>query len=458
MKSQVLGGALSPAGVLKLLSQNQAPIRFVTPTAALLPGLEQWIGNFEHICLTDSFDGQGRNALVASGLTTQDFHTSQEAVSNLMQNEDVQAQLGDADIVFSNINDNATSRLSEAEAWGLLRDSKIATTLRAIEPSANYADFRKQCRAAGISFTVEVVLASAEAGSRPWLIASEEDWQNFETHLAGQPLICAQPPQSGEIALEGVVTVDGTILSPLQRICREHFWEVRHWIGATCDESLAQSHHKACIPVANRLGAGLSARGFRGAFSVEFESNSAAKPLVSRLLPGLSINSVLPHMLTSFHGGFPIHLIHVVSKLGVDPAIDVAALKNQYGLHDSWTVLAVRHSGPAAEMITRAPRSGLYRMNSDGSLSLIDAATDWRFAIGNESAYYLRLQGAGNYRASGTLLGLIYMRMPGIDEQHRPAPVAGKWLDAFAAAHAGLSVSGSSLPTGIITHPFSDII
>lgn len=459
MNSQELDGALSPTGVLSLLSQNQAPIRFVTPTAALLPGLDQWIGNFEHICLTDSFDGQGRTPLVASGLTTQDFHSPQEAITNLMQNEDVLAQIGDAGIVFSNVGDVASSRFTEAEALGLLRDGKIATSMKAIEPCTSYADFRKQCRATGISFTVEVALADADAGGRPWLIASEEDWQNFEAQLTGKSLVCSQPSQLGEFAVEGIVTRGGAAFSPVQKMCREQFWGVRHWIGASCDESLAINVRKTALSIANRVGAGLSARGFRGAFSIEFESVSdGAKPVVTRVVPGLSINSVMPHIVTSFHGGFPIHLLHVLSKLGVDPDVDVAALRNQFDLLDSWTVLAVRHSGPAAEMITRAPRTGLYRMKGAGGISLVDALTDWRSAIGADTAYFLRLQGAGNYRASGTLLGLIYMRMPGIGEQHTPTPVARKWLDSFAAAYAGLSVSGSSLPTGITTPPFSDII
>jgi hypothetical protein len=456
VKSHEQGSALTPAGVLKLLSQNQSPIRFVSPTAALLPGLEYWIGGFDQICLTDSFDGQGRTSLVASGLTTQDFQAPRDAIAALMDNDDLSSQLDGADVVFTSL---AEESLTEAEAFAVLRECKAVTTLKQIGASATYADFRKQCRTAGISFTVEAQLSSAPAGGRPWIVASEADWDTFNPQFANQTLICSQPTQFREFVIEAVATRGGTVLSPLQKICREHYWGVQYWTGTSCDESLSGDLQKTFTQIATRIGNSLATRGFRGAFSVEFESDPATgKTFVSRLVPGLSVNSILPHLLTTLHGGFPLHLLHVVSKLGVDPEIDVAPLRSRYDTFDAWTILAVRHTGPAAEMITRAPRTGLYRMTETGTVTLVDTTADHRSALGTETAYFMRLQSAGNYRASGTLLGLLYLRQAGLDELHLPTVQSRKWTDAFAASYTGLSVSGSSMPAGITTPPFVDII
>jgi hypothetical protein len=75
-----------------------------------------------------------------------------------------------------------------------------------------------------------------------------------------------------------------------------------------------------------------------------------------------------------------------------------------------------------------------------------------------QKAFYLRLQGAGNYRAPGTLLGLIFLRAACLDDLHMPNKLGREWLTALGAAYAGLPVSGSSLPAGITTQPFADIL
>jgi hypothetical protein len=455
--------------VLRACSGNRHPVVFISATPSLLDGLENWIGGLERLSLTDSFDGSGTVAVITTGVTPQDFANYSECVaymvdaglvpikdtfksqpraftSGAIQGTDIAVQLASCGFADGMAN---LLHLTEGDIAALLKQAKIKTSMVALGEIANYASFRHTGTPLGLTFSVDVTLAGEPAGREPVQVASEADWDEYAALLAGKGLVGRKPSIGRRYAVEIIVLPNGHLHAPLCEVRHERFWHRTDWLVMQMNHDRHAELQAAVAHRIKKIAASLAGTGFRGSIAIEFCEDEFGSMFVDRLIPGLSAHSLLAHAVTSLHGGLPLHLLHVATCLGLDIALATDSVQSRYGLHDDWSLLAIRHPGSQTEMITRAPATGLYQMQG-GHMELVRREAKWADAIG-DTGYFLRLQNAGNYRAAGTLLGLLYIRGQALTKDGALTTEAAHWIAAFQIEYSGLPVSGSSLPASIST-------
>jgi hypothetical protein len=450
--------------VLRELSCNQIPVVFVAATSALLDGMEQWVGSYERLSLTDSFDGAGHIAAIATGMTPHDFSSYEACLAYLFDvglnplkgtfASEPWAMTPDGANLDPSIAEIAGFRharasmvqVFERDLLEICKEAKTGCNMVSIGVCESYSAFRKAATSHRLAFTIDLTLADEPAGQDAVDVSSESDWDALAPQLSGRALIGRKSESLRRYAAEMVVTGSGHAIAPVTRVALERGWDRTQWAAL----SVLRDEHDIGPRLQlrmKRIGDALLARGFHGAISVEFSEDQGDNLTVEKLTPRLSEHSLLAHAVTTFHGGFPIHLLHILECLHIETDASVSTLHQRYQLHDDWSVIAIRHTSAQSEMITRAPASGLYHLEQ-GNLEIIRRDASWASASGN-TGYFLRLQNIGNYRAAGTLLGLLYLRKSALTERGDLSSDARQWIAALQVEYSGLPVSGSSLPPGI---------
>ncbi len=459
-------GPVTLQDAIGMMSRNETPVVFVAATPALFDGLENWVGTLERVSLANSYDDVGRVTAISTGVTPQDFASFNDCADYLLEtigqhatrhSDQTVCVLADTGIGEPAMKRGAGFILAQPSAFGgaifseadvlkLLKDGKISSTMNDLGEIPDYAAFRHACTPHGLKLSVDVTLAEDPAGRAAVEIASQQDWDAQASHFAGHRLVARKPASSRRFAAEILVTGNGFVHAPLTELRFERFWHIQDWVALAIDSEQTRDQQAAVLARLKKISERLAAAGFRGAASIEFCQDDQGL-IVNRVIPRLSHNSLLAHAVTTMHGGFPIHLLHILACLDPGQTVELAHLQKRYELHDTWSVIAIRHSGSQTEMITRAPTTGLYKM-ADQTVDHVRADSSWMEAMG-QCGYFLRLQNAGNYRMPGTLLGLLYLRREVLKDDGDWTPEAAQWIAAMQMEYAGLSISGSSLPAAL---------
>ncbi len=468
-------GPVTLPDAVTMMSRNETPLVFLSATPALLAGIESWVGGLERASLTNSFDDAGHATTISTGVSVQDFASYPECINYLLETiaehapgapgqtvcvvadpGSVNGELArSAGFTLAQPSAGSAGALTELSMLTLLTDGKIASTMCDLGECEDYAAFRLACAPHGLKLAVDVTLAEDVSGRAAVEIASQEDWDAQAVHFANHRLVGRRPASTRRYAAEILITGGGFVHAPLTEIRFERFWHIQDWVALTIDAEQTRDKQASVLPRIKKIAERLSALGYRGAASIEF-CDEGESFVVNRVIPRLSHNSLLAHVVTSLHGGFPIHLLHIASCLDPGQAVELEKLQQRYGLHDTWSIIAIRHSGSQTEMITRAPASGLYRM-ADHALEQVRNGGRWTDAMGH-SGYFMRLQNAGNYRMPGTLLGLLYLRREVLKTDGDWTPEAAQWIAAMQMEYTGLAISGSSLPAAMTNSRREDFL
>ncbi|MDA0835562.1 MAG: hypothetical protein O2955_13685 [Planctomycetota bacterium] len=94
----------------------------------------------------------------------------------------------------------------------------------------------------------------------------------------------------------------------------------------------------------------------------------------------------------------------------VDFELDVAELNARWSDPeniDSWGQLVIKHTQDSVELITSAPKSGIWRMGDDGTLNYVRMQTHRRTVENEREAFFLRIARPGDYKYEGADLGIL---------------------------------------------------
>ena len=85
-------------------------------------------------------------------------------------------------------------------------------------------------------------------------------------------------------------------------------------------------------------------------------------------------------------------------------------MQERWSEFDNWSQLILKYPVDRVEMITKAPSSGIYRMDEKGVIKLVRKSIDWFVVSDEDEAFYLRVYSAGDYRYHGADLGILVSR------------------------------------------------
>ncbi len=230
------------------------------------------------------------------------------------------------------------------------------------------------------------------------------------------------------------------------------FEEITPYKGGWCGNDMAPDILPPGVPdkvreMTRKFGDRLYAEGYKGVFCLDFLLDTDTfEVYLGELNPRISGATAPTNLITSTYGGCPLFLFHLLEFLDVDWELDLAEVQARWNDYDNWTQLVLKATEDKVELITSGPRSGIWKMGTDGVVRFLRPALNVT-SIGDESeAFYLRVYGAGDYVYHGADLGVLMTRgrMQSADRQ---------LLDRAKLWNAGIKGQFVSIPPAPAAHP-----
>jgi hypothetical protein len=139
----------------------------------------------------------------------------------------------------------------------------------------------------------------------------------------------------------------------------------------------------------------------------------------------------------------PLFLFHLLEWMNVEYELDVEELNERWAEPDNvdaWAQFILKDTDDRVELITKAPRSGVWRMGDNGRIVFSRAATDWHGLVDESEAFYLRIADTGGYRHHGADLGILVTRGRLMTDDHELTDRARAWITGVKAQFVSVPV------------------
>ena len=462
----------SLTGIYAFFRQNQTPITFLSPTPYNILGLGRWINRFEYINFFDSFDGSHPKITVPRETGSHEFRSIEDVNNYLLRHRQVRAKLKERGpgylllVMFDEETEALAKELDQKIALppAKLRkhiDSKITTTKLGNEAgiksapntmgrAKSYDELMKLAATAKLGKDLVVQTPYGDSGRTTFFIKSEEDWKKNEDGLVKEHLKVMRRINHLPGTVEAVATRHGTLVGPMQTDITG-FAEVTPYKGGWCGNDVFtggfEKERKAVQRMAQKLGDRLYKAGYKGAFCMDFLIDTDTREVyLGEINPRVSGASPMTNLITSTYGGCPIYMFHMLEFMGVKWELDLSTVQKRWAEFDNWSQLILKFPVDRVEMITKAPASGIWRMNCQGEISLVRKSIDWFLVSGEEEAFYLRVYTAGDYRYHGADMGILVSRGRFQTDDRKLNDRAKQWVAAIHKQFDAIPVTGSSAP------------
>jgi biotin carboxylase len=264
-----------------------------------------------------------------------------------------------------------------------------------------------------------------------------------------------------ELAIEGVITRHGTLVGPLMAELTG-FPELTPYDGGWCGndvspELLTERQRRTARERTIAMGERLRQEGYRGYFELDFLLDADTGEMwLGELNPRVTGASSITNVTAVAYGDMPLFLFHLLEFMDVDFEFDVDELNERWAqTHnlDEWTQFILKQTEDVTELITEAPRSGIWRAQPGGDIRFARRDTDWHTVADESEAFYLRIAGAGQYRYPGADLGIMVTRGRFMDEEHQLLNRARQWISGIKEQFAS-EPPGPDEPPAVKPEPF----
>ncbi len=458
------------ADIRAFFRTSETPVYFISATAFNLLGIDRWVRNFRFISYYDTFDGGHPSVFVPREREPRAFGSIEEINDYLLGHKEVRDYIAarrppgaaDAGLATFLMFEESTERLAEdaglrvafpsAELRHRL-DSKVETTRLGNEagvPSVpnvlgrakSYRALRKLAEDADLGPDLVVQTPYGDSGKTTFFVSAEADWKTHVDELKGHELKIMRRIEPRELAIEGVVTRHGTLVGPLMTELAG-FPELTPYGGGWCgDEVFGLPVGGGLEQVARErtraMGERLRQEGYRGYFELDFLLDAGTGDLwLGELNPRVTGASSITNVSAVAYGDMPLFLFHLLEFMDVEYELDVDDLNARWASlgarMDSWAQVVIKDTGDQVALLTKAPRSGIWRLGADGSLSFSRPATDWHRVEDESEAFYLRIAGPGGYRYHGADLGILVSRGRFMTDDYELTDRTRAWIRGLEA-------------------------
>jgi len=421
---------------------NQQPIYFVSPTAFNLLGINRWVRNFRYVCHYDSFDGGHPNVFVPADRRAPEFESIEDICNYLLRHPEVRSLVranGPGGLVTFVMFDEETEALAAdlglrvALPPAALRhrlDSKIVTTQlgnaagvpsvpNVLGRASSYAELIGLAATAGLGTDLVVQMPYGDSGKTTFFIASAEGWSAAAAKepIATEELKVMRRIEHRAIAVEAVLTRHGTLVGPLMNDITGHPELTPYrggWAGNDYPATLTADQKQHARHLTRKLGDQLAAEGYVGFFEVDYLVDTQSGELyLGELNPRISGISPMTNVTAGAYADMPLFLFHLLEYLDLDYEVDIDEINERWSHEaavDVWSQLILKETADSVDLLTAAPRTGVYTIAPDGSADFRRHAYDWHGIIDESEAFYLRILAPGDFRYKGADLGALVTR------------------------------------------------
>jgi biotin carboxylase len=455
---------------------NATPVYFVSPTAFNLLGIDRWLRNFFYINYFDSFEGNHPRVFVPKERPYRDFTSMEDVCNYLLGHKEVLDRIerggpgGKA--VFVMFDDEteaaaAAAGLEVAHPSAELRhrlDSKIVTTQLGNEagvPSApntlgrasSYEELRALAGSANLGDDLVVQTPYGDSGKTTFFIRGERDWDRDAEGMAGQELKVMKRINCRALAVEAALTRHGTIVGPLMNDLTG-YPELTPYKGGWCGndifpEALSPKHLERARVLTQKLGDRLAAEGYRGFMEIDYLLDVEDGELyLGEINPRISGVTSMTNVTAGAYADAPLFLFHLLEYMDVDYELDVEDINRRWAEASSvdvWSQIILKDTGADVELLTEAPKTGIYRLDGSGAMTFARWGNDWHSLYDETEAFFLRVLGPGDYRYPGADLGVLVARSR-MQEDNRLTERAHAWIRGVHAQFAGTPPAAEQPP------------
>ena len=423
--------------IYRHLRRNERPIYVVMPTPFNLMGLDQWVGGLEFVNYFDIFDGRHPRVFLPTQAEPQDFRSMEDVGNYLVDHPEFRERVKGREpglALFVQFDEKTEELCKEigleiALPSNALRnrlDSKIETTRLGNEAGVasapnimgeanTFGDLTRLAERAGLGTDLVVQTPYGDSGRTTFFIKSQDDWDKFASKVVGQQLKIMKRINHLPGTIEGCATRHGTLVGPVMTDITG-FEEITPYKGGWCGNDISPSILPDGVPekvrdMARKFGDRLYAEGYKGVFCIDFLLDTDTNEVyLGELNPRVSGATPPTNLITSTYGGCPMFLFHLLEFMDVDYAIDIEEVQSRWNHYDHWTQLILKQTEDKVELITRAPQSGIWRMESDGEIDFVRPSHNINALGGEDEAFYLRVYGVGEFCYHGADLGCLLAR------------------------------------------------
>lgn len=447
--------------VRRYFHRNEDPIFFISATNFNLLGIDEWCRNFRYINYIDCYDGRHPNVFVPSEQPHPEFESIEDINAYLLEHKEVidfiKSKGGKPKAVFLMFDARVEKICKELgiEVWfpkAKLRekiDHKIETVRignKAGVPSVpnvlSKIESWEQLNDVSKPIGNDLVLQSAfgDSGHTTFFIKSERDFKRHEHEIVGQGEIKVMKRiDCRGSAIEACATSRGTIVGPLMTEL-VGFDELTPYRGGWCgNEIFADAFQQSIRDKARNytfdFGNQLAQEGYRGYFELDFLIDQKDGEIyLGECNPRVTGASSMTNHAAFAHADAPLFLFHLLEFSGVDFDLDVEELNNRWADPDNidgWCQMVIKHTEDTVDIITQAPESGIWHMNNDGSVQYNRFDYHRRAVESEAEAFFLRIQGVGDFRYEGSDLGILITRGRAMDNRFKLTKRAKTWINGI---------------------------
>ncbi|MGF1471418.1 MAG: biotin carboxylase [Rubrobacteraceae bacterium] len=461
--------------IRRFFQRNETPVYFVSATNFNLLGADEWVRNFKFINYIDSFDGRHQNVLVPVETPHEAFDSIEDIDNYLLEHKEVADYVksrGPGKAMFLMF-DEKTEEL--ANELGLevcfpparLReylDDKVVTTRIAEEagvacvpnvlaPVDSYETLRKVSEGLGQDLVVQTRFG--DSGHTTFMISREDDWNRHAEEISREPEVKVMKRINPRgTAVEACVTRHGTVVAPIMTEL-VGFEELTPYEGGWCgNEIFADPFSKAVRDRAREgtyaMGERLEQEGYRGYFELDFLVDQDTGELyLGEMNPRITGASSITNHAAFAQGDMPLFMFHLLEWMDVDYELDVEDINQRWALPeniDTWSQLVVKHTADTLEVVTKAPPTGIWRMNDRGEVSFSHYDVH-RYTLESEmEAMFIRISGIGEYWYEGADLGILVTRGRLMTDDFQLNERAGAWIRGIKSHFETVEPSRSDAP------------
>ena len=446
--------------IYRYLRRNQRPIYVVMPTPFNLMGLDQWVGGLEFVNYFDVFEEENPRIFIPTKTDVPEFQSMEDVANYLLDHPEFRAHVKEREpglAIFVMFDEKTEALCKEIGIEVALPshelrsrlDSKIETTRlgneAGVESAPNvmgeadsYAELSALAEGAGLGADLVVQTPYGDSGRTTFFIKSEADWDRHAGKIVGEKLKVMKRLNHLPGTIEGCATRHGTLVGPVMTDITG-FEEITPYKGGWCGNDISPALLPDGVPeqvreMARKFGDRLYQEGYKGVFCVDFLLDTDTNQVyLGELNPRVSGASPPTNLITSTYGGCPLFLFHLLEFMDVDYEIDIEEVQNRWNHYDYWSQLILKQTEDKVELISEAPRSGIWRMDAEGRIAFQRPARNIN-ALGDEAeAFYLRVYGVGEYCYHGADLGCVLSRGRMQSDERELLDRAKRWNAAIKA-------------------------
>jgi hypothetical protein len=326
----------------------------------------------------------------------------------------------------------------------------VRSVPNALAPVKSFKELMKVARRKKLGEQLVVQTAFGDSGHTTFFISNERDYNKYSEEIEKEKEVkVMKKVRCRGSALEACVTRHGTIVGPLMTEL-VGFKEMTPYKGGWCgnevfQEAFPQNVRDFARRSTFKIGEALRKNRYRGYFEVDYLTDlDTGDVYLGEINPRITGASSMTNLAAFAHADAPLFLFHLLEFSGIPFDLDVNEINQRWSDGDNidnWSQLVIKHTGKEIELITSAPRSGVWELGTDRKISFIRAQTHRRTVQREDRAFFLRIANQGDWFYEGADLGILVTPGRLMTKDFKLTARARDWISGIRAQYNADSVT-----------------